>query len=471
MADRAVPADEKRAHRNVVMTAAIAGLGGLLFGYDTGIIASALLFVKKDFDLGSFEQGMVVSAVPVGAIFGAAIAGQAADRLGRRRTIVSAAVVFIVGAVLSAAAPGLAVLVIARVLLGVAVGLASANAPVYISEVAPPDERGRLVSYFQLSVTVGILVAYLVGLAFAGIDGWRWMLGLGAVPALALGIGMLQMPQSPRWLVMVGQDYAARKVLEKIRRDDEEAITQELEEIKGSIEAQPGGWRDLLQPAVRAALLVGVGLAVLQQVTGINTVIYYAPTIIQFTGVNGSSSAILASLGVGVINIAATVVALRLIDRKGRRPLLIVGVTGMVIALTALGLAFLGNAGSSFISAVAIISLMAYVAAFAISLGPIFWLMNSEIYPLNVRSKAAGVGTMANWTSNFVISLTFLPLIDLLGRTGAFWAYAVVGLFTLWFCWKQVPETKDRQLEEIEAIFRERAGELPLELPGRPQPG
>jgi sugar porter (SP) family MFS transporter len=449
------------------MTAAIAGLGGLLFGYDTGIIASALLFVKKDFDLGSFEQGMVVSAVPVGAIFGAAIAGQAADRLGRRRTIVSAAVVFIIGAALSAAAPGLAVLVIARVLLGVAVGLASANAPVYISEVAPPEERGRLVSYFQLSVTVGILVAYLVGLAFSGVDGWRWMLGLGALPALALGIGMLQMPQSPRWLVMVGQDYAARKVLEKIRRDDEEAITKELEEIKGSIEAEPGGWKDLLEPAVRAALLVGVGLAVLQQVTGINTVIYYAPTIIQFTGVNGNSAAIVASLGVGVINILATLVALRLIDRAGRRPLLMVGVTGMAIALTVLGAAFLGNAGTTVISAIAIISLMAYVAAFAISLGPVFWLMNSEIYPLSVRSKAAGVGTMANWTSNFIISLTFLPLINLLGRTGAFWAYAVVGVFTLWFCWKLVPETKDRDLEQIEAIFKERAGELPLELPAR----
>jgi sugar porter (SP) family MFS transporter len=467
MADRGVPLDEKRARHNVVMTAAIAGLGGLLFGYDTGIIASALLFVKKDFDLGSFEQGMVVSAVPVGAVFGAAIAGQAADRLGRRYVIIAAAVVFIVGALVSAAAQGLAVLVIARVLLGVAVGLASANAPVYISEVAPPEARGRLVSYFQLSVTVGILVAYLVGLAFSGIDGWRWMLGLGAVPALALGIGMLQMPQSPRWLVMVGQDYAARKVLQKIRRDDEEAITQELAEIKGSIEAQPGGWKDLLEPAVRAALLVGVGLAVLQQVTGINTVIYYAPTIIQFTGINGNSAAIVASLGVGVVNILATLVALRLIDRAGRRPLLMVGVTGMAVALTVLGAAFLGNAGTTLISAIAIISLMSYVAAFAISLGPIFWLMNSEIYPLKVRSKAAGVGTMANWTSNFVISLTFLPLINLLGRTGAFWAYAVVGLLTLWFCWKMVPETKDRDLEQIEAIFRERAGELPLELPAK----
>jgi sugar porter (SP) family MFS transporter len=466
MASRGLPADERRAHRNVVATAAIAGLGGLLFGYDTGIIASALLFVKKDFDLGSFEQGMVVSAVPVGAIFGAAVAGVAADRLGRRRVIISAAVVFIAGALLSAAAPGLAVLVIARVLLGIAVGLASANAPVYISEVAPPEARGRLVSYFQLAVTVGILVAYLVGWAFSDSGDWRWMLGLGAVPALALGIGMLEMPQSPRWLVMVGQDYAARKVLEKIRRDDDEAITEELEEIRGSIEAHPGGWKDLLEPAVRAALLIGVGLAVLQQVTGINTVIYYAPTIIQFTGVDSASSAIVASLGVGIINIGATLVALRLIDRKGRRPLLMVGVSGMVIALVVLGAAFLGNAGTTIISVIAIGSLMGYVAAFAISLGPIFWLMNSEIYPLKVRSKAAGVGTMANWSSNFVISLTFLPLINLLGRSGAFWAYAAVGVVTLWFCWKLVPETKDRELEEIEAIFRERAGE-----PAEPPPG
>jgi sugar porter (SP) family MFS transporter len=466
MAQREVAPDEKRARRNVVMTAAIAGLGGLLFGYDTGIIASALLFIRRDFDLSGFEQGMVVSAVPVGAIFGAAVAGQLADRLGRRYVIIASAVVFIIGALVSAAAPDLAVLVGARVVLGAAVGLASANAPVYISEVAPPESRGRLVSYFQLSVTAGILVAYLVGLAFSPSDEWRWMLGLGAVPALALGIGMLEMPQSPRWLVMVGQDYAARRVLEKIRRDDEEAITEELEEIKGSIEAQPGGWSDLMAPAVRAALLVGVGLAVLQQVTGINTVIYYAPTIIEFTGINGSSSAILASLGVGVVNILMTVVALRLIDQKGRRTLLMVGVSGMVISLTVLGAAFLGDAGTTLISAIAIISLMTYVASFAISLGPVFWLMNSEIYPLRVRSKAAGAGTMANWTSNFIISLTFLPLIDLLGRTGAFWAYGVVGLFTLWFCWKLVPETKGKELEQIEAIFRERAGE-PVELPGR----
>jgi sugar porter (SP) family MFS transporter len=384
-------ASRRRARRNVVLTAAIAGLGGLLFGYDTGVIAGALLFIKGDFDLGSFAQGLVVAAVPIGAVAGAAIAGPAADTYGRRLMILLAAGVFIVGVLASAAAPGVEVLVIARIVIGVAIGLASAAAPVYISEVAPAESRGRLVSFFQLAVTIGILVAYLVGLAFDGIEGWRWMLGLGCVPALALAFGMLRMPQSPRRLVMSGDDFAARATLAKIRVDDPDTIDRELEEIKDSLDEKPGAWSELLQPVVKAALVVGVGLAILQQVTGINTVIYYAPTIVEFTGVNSSAGSILAAVGVG-----------------------------------------------------------------AISLGPIFWLLNAEIYPLSVRSKAAGLGTMANWTFNFIVSLTFLLLIEALGRSGAFWFYGVIGLLTLAFCWKFVPETKGKRLEDIQDYFQER---------------
>jgi len=449
-------ASARRARRNVVLTAAIAGLGGLLFGYDTGVIAGALLFIKTDFGLGSFAQGLVVAAVPIGAVAGAAMAGPAADTYGRRLMILVAAAVFIVGALISAAAPGVEVLVAARIVIGVAIGLASAAAPVYISEVAPPESRGRLVSFFQLAVTIGILVAYLVGLAFDGIEGWRWMLGLGCVPALALGFGMVRMPQSPRWLVMSGDDFAARATLAKIRVDDPDTIDRELEEIKESIEEKPGAWSELLQPVVKAALVVGVGLAILQQVTGINTVIYYAPTIVEFTGVNSSAGSILAAVGVGVINVAMTVVALRLLDRAGRRTLLMIGVSGMIVSLFALGLAFVGGGGSTLSSVVAIVSLMAYVASFAISLGPIFWLLNAEIYPLSVRSKAAGIGTMANWTFNFIVSLTFLLLIEALGRTGAFWFYAAISIVTLWFCWKYVPETKGKHLEEIQAYFEAR---------------
>jgi sugar porter (SP) family MFS transporter len=374
--------------------------------------------------------------------------------------ILSSAVVYTRGALARAASPGLGVLVIARVVIGVAIGLASAAAPVYISEVAPPESRGRLVSFFQLAVTVGILVAYLVGLAFNGIEGWRWMLGLGCVPALGLAFGMLRMPQSPRWLVMQGDDFAARAVLAKIRVDDPDTIDREISEIEESVhqDAKPGAWVDLLKPAVKAALLVGIGLAILQQVTGINTVIYYAPTIIEFTGVNSSAGSILAAVGVGIINVVFTLVAIRLLDRAGRRTMLMVGVSGMVISLVALGAAFIGGGGSTFASVVAILSLMTYVASFAISLGPIFWLLNAEIYPLGVRSKAAGLGTMANWTFNFIVSLTFLLLIEALGRAGAFWFYGAIGLLTLWFCWKFVPETKGKPLEEIEELFEERAG-------------
>ncbi|HEY5053638.1 MAG TPA: sugar porter family MFS transporter [Solirubrobacterales bacterium] len=455
--DDRLEASRRRARRNVVLTAAIAGLGGLLFGYDTGIIAGALLFIKTDFHLDSFQQGLVVAAVPIGAVVGAGIAGPAADRYGRRLMILLAAGVFIVGALASATAPGSEVLVIARIVIGVAIGLASAAAPVYISEVAPAESRGRLVSFFQLAVTIGILVAYLVGLAFNASEGWRWMLGLGCVPALALGFGMLRMPQSPRWLVMSGDDFAARATLAKIRVDDPDTIDLELEEIKESLDEKPGAWSELRQPLVKAALVVGVGLAILQQVTGINTVIYYAPTIVEFTGVNSSAGSILAAVGVGIINVGMTVLALRLLDRAGRRTLLMIGVSGMVISLFALGAAFIGGGGSTLASVVAIVSLMAYVASFAISLGPIFWLLNAEIYPLSVRSKAAGVGTMANWTFNFIVSLTFLLLIEAAGRTGAFWIYGGIGLFTLFFCWKFVPETKGKRLEDIQQYFQERA--------------
>jgi SP family galactose:H+ symporter-like MFS transporter len=446
------------ARRNVIMTAAIAGLGGLLFGYDTGIIASALLFIRSDLGLSSFEQGLVVAAVPIGAAFGALAAGPLSDKRGRRLVIIVSAFVFIVGARASAAADSVAVLTISRIVIGVAIGFASATAPVYISEVAPPEIRGRLVTMFQLAVTIGILVAYLVGLAFEPNGEWRWMLGLGALPALLLAVGMIKMPQSPRWLLMTGQDYQARAVLAKIRGGGEHEIEIEVDEVKAQVGEEPGRWSELGTPMMRAALTVGLGLAILQQVTGINTVIYYAPTIVQYTGIDSASSAILASIGVGIVNVAMTVVALRLLDKTGRRPLLLIGVAGMTFSLFTLGLAFELGDEDTLTSVVAIGSLMLFVASFAISLGPIFWLLNSEIYPLRTRSKAAALGTFTNWIFNFAVSLTFLLLIDALGQSGAFWLYAAVGVVTFFFCKALVPETKDKHLEEIEAEFARRAG-------------
>jgi len=443
--------------RMVIATAAIAGLGGLLFGYDTGVIASALLFIEPDFGLSSFEAGLVVAAVPIGAVIGAAFAGRLSDQYGRRILIIGSAIVFIIGSAGSAVADGEVVLVVARVIIGIAIGLASATAPVYISEVSPPDIRGRLVTFFQLAVTVGIVIAYAVGLIFDSSEDWRAMLAIGAVPAVFLLVGMLRMPQSPRWLVMAGRGYEAKAVLETIREDDPSKIDAELDEIAESIVEEPGGWRDLLDPVVKAALVIGIGLAILQQVSGINTVIYFAPTIVGYTGVDSSSAAILASVAVGIVNVGMTFVAIRLLDRAGRRPLLLWGSALMAVALSILALVFVTGAGSTLGSLVAIASLMLYVGAFAISLGPIFWLMNSEIYPLRVRSKAAAVGTMTNWFFNFLVSLTFLLLIDALGNSGAFFFYAAVCVVTFFFCQRLVPETKGKHLEDIQAIFRERA--------------
>jgi sugar porter (SP) family MFS transporter len=447
-----------KAKRNVTITAAIAGLAGLLFGYDTGIIAGALLTITPEFGLNSLQSGMVVAAVPVGAVGGAWFASYGADKYGRRTLILISAAVFIAGAIVSGIAPDSLILILSRVVIGLGIGVASAVAPVYISEVAPADIRGSLVTFFQLAVTIGILVAYLVGYAFTDVnEGWRWMLGLGAVPALILAIGILRLPRSPRWLMMQGDTEAAKVALRMVRPAGPEAIDLEIQEIAESTGSDTSRWSDLRKPAVKAALLVGIGLAILQQITGINTVIYYAPTIIQSTGVDSAGSAILASLGVGIINVVMTVVALKLLDRAGRRTLLFIGVTGMSVSLFALGIAFIDGVPETLSTVLAIGSLMAFVSSFAISLGPIFWLLNAEIYPLAVRGKAAAAGTMTNWFFNFLVSLTFLALIDLLTETGAFWFYGAIGLVTLWFCWKFVPETKGKSLEQINAVFERRA--------------
>ena len=447
-----------KAKRNVTITAAIAGLAGLLFGYDTGIIAGALLTITPEFGLNSLEAGMVVGAVPIGAVAGAWFASHGADRYGRRTLILVSAAVFIGGAIVSAIAPGALILILSRVVIGMGIGVASAVAPVYISELAPADIRGSLVTFFQLAVTVGILIAYLVGYAFTDVDdGWRWMLGLGAVPAIILALGIVRLPRSPRWLMMQDDVEGAREALLRVRPAGAEAIDLEIQEIRASTGPDTSRWSDLRRPAVKAALLVGIGLAVLQQITGINTVIYYAPTIIQSTGIDSAGSAILASLGVGIINVVMTVVALRLLDRAGRRTLLFIGVSGMSFSLFTLGLAFVNHMPETLSTVLAVGSLMLFVSSFAISLGPIFWLLNAEIYPLAVRGKAAAAGTMTNWFFNFVVSVTFLSLIDLLTETGAFWFYGLIGVVTLWFCWRFVPETKGKTLEQVDAIFERRA--------------
>jgi sugar porter (SP) family MFS transporter len=441
--------------RFVYVAAAFAGLGGLLFGYDTGVISGAELFFSKDFTLSVFALEVIVSGVLAGAAAGALAGGRLADLFGRRTLLIVTALIFATGAILCALAPSPNILVIGRMIVGVGIGLASGTVPVYISEVAPHDARGWTVSIFQLAITLGILLAYLVDYAFAGIQGWRWMFGIAVVPAAIFGSGMMFMPESPRWLLKRGHKEAARAVLARSRAKSE--VDAEVREIEQSLAQakQQGRWGDLLERTLRPALTVGIGLAIFQQVTGINTVIYYAPMIIQTAGVSTASGAILATAGIGGVNVLMTVVSMWLIDRIGRRPLLLTGIAGMVAALCVLGWAFHSGRPSAALSWLAVISMMVYVASFAISLGPIFWLLISEIYPLKVRSSAEGLAATFNWVSNLVVTLTFLSLLQKIGAPRTFWLYAAFAIAAWIFSYRLVPETKGRTLEQIEKLWHE----------------
>ncbi|WP_247003123.1 sugar porter family MFS transporter [Halosolutus gelatinilyticus] len=447
----------------VYVVAALAALNGLLFGFDTGVISGAMLYIRNTFELTALfgyaiepdlVEGIVVSGAMVGAILGAALGGRLADRLGRRRLILIGAVVFFVGSLIMAIAPTVEVLILGRIIDGIGIGFASVVGPLYISEISPPKIRGSLVSLNQLTITSGILIAYLVNFAFSDGGEWRWMLGLGMVPAAVLFLGMVFMPESPRWLYEQGRESAARDVLSRTRA--EAKVDAELREIRETIRTESGTLRDLLRPWVRPMLIVGVGLAAFQQVTGINTVIYYAPTILESTGFEDTAS-ILATVGIGAVNVVMTVVAVVLIDRTGRRPLLLSGLAGMTVMLGVLGIAFVLPGLSGVVGWAATASLMLYVAFFAIGLGPAFWLLISEIYPMEVRGTAMGVATVVNWAGNLLVSLTFLRLVNRIGESGTFWLYGLLSLAALVFCYQLVPETKGRSLEEIEADLRETA--------------
>jgi SP family galactose:H+ symporter-like MFS transporter len=451
---------QKEDNRFLYVAALISALGGMLFGYDTGVISGAILFIKGQFALSSTMEELVVSSVLVGAVVGVAFGGTLADNIGRRKVIILAAVIFILGSIIAALAQAIAWLVAGRVVVGIAIGLASFTSPLYISEVSPASRRGSLVSLNQLAITVGIVLSYLVDFALAGIQGWRWMFGLAIIPAAILGMGMFFMPDSPRWLMKHDESDKARDVLRRIRGYSN--VDDEMKEIQESLGKQSSHWSELFNPLVKPAMVIGISLAIFQQVTGINTVIYYAPTIFQFAGFKSASSAILATMGVGIVNVLMTAVAIGLIDRVGRRPLLLTGLIGMAIGLGLLGFAFMLPGQQSILGLIAAGSLMLYVASFAIGLGPVFWLLISEIYPLKIRGLAMSVATEANWGSNLIIALTFLTLIQLLGETGTFWLYGLVSILAWLFAYFLVPETKGRSLEEIEAHWR--AGKHPREM-------
>ncbi len=433
----------------VYFIAAIAALCGLLFGFDTGVISGAILFVHKDFALTTAGVEAIVSAVLLGALSGAVLSGRVTDTFGRRSVIIVVAVIFALGSLWTAMAEGPISLGLGRIVVGFAIGIASYTAPLYISEIAPYNVRGMLVSLNQLCITVGIVLSYVVDYAFTASEGWRWMFGMGVFPAIILFVGMLFLPESPRFMILKGKDEKARKTLKKIRGT--ENIEDEVSDIKETLSHEQGTWSMLFSKRMTPVILIGALLMIFSQADGINTIIYYAPVIFKMSGFEGNAAAILATLGVGIVNVIFTIIALPLFDRWGRRPLLFIGIAAMAISLILLGYAFKAHAHLEILRWVSLGSLILYIAGFAISLGPISWLLASEIFPLGVRGLGMSLVTACNWGSNLIVALTFLTLLEVLGAGHTFWLFGGLSVVTWLFVLFFIPETKGVSLEQIEA--------------------
>jgi sugar porter (SP) family MFS transporter len=448
----------------IYFIAGIAAMGGLLFGYDTGVISGALLFIKEEWALSSIAQGWLVSSVLIGAILGAAFSGKTTDYLGRRNVIIITAIIFFIGSIGTAFSPNINWLIAFRILIGIAIGIASFTVPLYLSEISPDNIRGAMVSLNQLAITIGIVFSYLIDHSFASFEhGWRYMFLVGVVPSAILCIGMAFLPDTPRWLISKGYEDKARIALQKMGSNVEETINK----VKKNIEEEKNySWTEIFAPWLRPAMIIGIFLMFFQQFTGINTVIYYAPTIFQMTGFKSAQSAIWATTIVGIVNVLMTIVSIKLVDKLGRKPLLYVGLTGMIISLSALGVALKAAVALGvFLKWIAIGSLLIYIASFAISLGPVCWLIISEIYPLKIRGLAMSLATVSNWGFNFIVAFTFLPMIQKLGIAETFWFFAFMSVAGIIFCYLYVPETKGYSLEEIENHWVE--GKHPKELDGK----
>jgi len=437
----------------VIFVSVIAAIGGLLFGFDTAIIAGATRFLKDQFALSSFGEGLAVSIVLVGCMAGTWIAGAASDRLGRKRFLLVSAVLFFISAVGCAIPQNLNQFLVFRFIGGLAIGSASIVCPLYISEIAPARMRGALVSVNQMTIVSGILLAYFVNwvLVGAGPSNWRWMFAAGAVPAVLFFILVLRVPESPRWLVKQGREDEARRVLGRINTAEQAAA--EVVSIKDTLVLEQGRLRELFRPGFRTALLVGVVLAVFQQITGINAVIYYSPRFFETAGL-ARGEAILQSTIVGIVNVLFTIVAIALVDKIGRKPLLLTACGGMGVSFLLLGAAFKFQL---FSGGLVLVFTLLYVAFFAMAMGPIVWVVIAEIFPTRIRGQAMALATVALWAADFAVSLTFPVIADKLHESFAFWLYAGMCVLDFLFMWFVLPETKGKTLEEIERRWLKRA--------------
>ncbi|HEY2468646.1 MAG TPA: sugar porter family MFS transporter [Terracidiphilus sp.] len=432
----------------VLLLALIAAISGFLFGFDTAVINGVLLFLRRQFSLSNVQTEVAASALLLGCLLGAAGASLIGDRIGRRRSLLLSAILFALSTVGAALAHSVLVFSIGRLVGGLAIGLASVLTPVYIAEVSPARSRGRLVSMNQLAIVVGILAAYVVSWALAGLgdSSWRWMLGVAAIPALGFFCGLLFIPESPRWLITHQQREKGKSILTRIYGAEQAAI--ELLLVEQASVTEEGTWRELLTPATRRPLVIAIALAVSCQITGINTVLYYGSILISehFSG-QTSGSALTANIVIGLTNFVSTLIALRCMDRWGRRTMLLVASAGMAVSLLLFVIA-LQIPGVS--PSIILTCILAYVAFFAFAMGPIPWVVISEIFPNKIRGRAASIATSTLWTSTLIVTFTFLSLIHGIGVSGTFMVYAFLCVVSFVFILKMVPETRGKTLEQIQ---------------------
>lgn len=426
-------------------------LGGLLFGYDIASVSGAILFIQKQLSLNSWEQGMVVSSVLIGAIIGALATSKFLDKYGRRKMLIGAAIIFAIGALGSGFAPEYWILLVTRVILGIGVGITSALIPAYLHELAPKRMHGAVATMFQLMVMIGILLAYILNYTFQGMyNGWRWMLGFAALPAIILFFGALFLPESPRFLVKIGKTDQAREVLMKTNKGDVQAVDTALTEIQEVANQEQGGWKELFGSDVRPALVTGLGVAIFQQIIGSNSVIFYAPTI--FTKVGwGVAAALLAHIGIGIVNVIVTVVAMLLMDHVDRKKMLTVGAGGMGLSLFVMAAILKMDRGSQVAAYVSAIALTVYIAFYACTWAPITWVYIGEVFPLNIRGLGTSLCSATNWVADMVVSLTFPSMLAAFGIANTFIIYGVICVISIIFTNKFFLETRGKSLEEIEA--------------------
>lgn len=450
----------KKTHGTYYLSAVclVATLGGLLFGYDTAVISGAIGSLVRHFSLTPAMEGWAAGSALAGCVAGSSLAGSFSDRFGRRTTLLLAAALFLISAIGTAVPKTLTAFVVYRAIGGVGVGAAAMTGPMYIAELAPARLRGTLVSWNQFAVVLGMLVVYFVNYFIAGVGdetwnattGWRWMFGSEALPASLFLLLLLTVPESPRWLAKRGRLEAARDILLNV--DGETHADTEMAEIKGALRAEGESFRELLQSKWRPVLWIGITLSVLQQITGINVFLYFAPEILKTVAGTKTDTALLQTVLVGGVNMAFTIVAIRKVDRWGRRPLMLAGYTGMTVALFALG----GAALSGEIKAWVLAAILGYIAAFALSVGPVTWVLLAEIFPTRHRGRAMAIATFCLWTANYLVSQTF-PMMDKQAKLVAvfhhgfpFFLYGLFSVAAVFFVWRFIPETKGRSLEEIE---------------------